>query len=128
MKLEVGRHRDALRFEDAVLSGKIVAIIFGATLNFFLAWTSTTWASSATTIVLIGSRIAFRKLSTWGREVGRMWPVMASAVLRFDHDAGTGNSTSNSMRTGTSIGCRPAIAICAASRPCASYFRVAAGV
>src|SRR5260370_40888840 len=30
-------HRDALRFEDAALSGKLVAIIFGATLNFFLA-------------------------------------------------------------------------------------------
>jgi hypothetical protein len=32
-----GGHRDALRFEGVASSGKIVAIIFGATLNFFLA-------------------------------------------------------------------------------------------
>jgi hypothetical protein len=32
-----GGPRDALRFEGVASSGKIVAIIFGATLNFFLA-------------------------------------------------------------------------------------------
>jgi len=57
-----------------------------------------------------------------------MRPVMASAVLRLDHDAGTGSSTSSSMRTGTSIGGRPSIASCALSLLCASNFRVAAGV
>jgi hypothetical protein len=32
-----GGHGDAFRFEDAALSGKILATIFGATLKFFLA-------------------------------------------------------------------------------------------
>jgi hypothetical protein len=36
-ELSLGGHRDDLRFEGVASSGKIVAIIFGATLNFFLA-------------------------------------------------------------------------------------------
>jgi len=52
-------HGRAFRFEAAASTANTVATSFGDTPNFFAACNSTIWLSSATTIVLIASRIAF---------------------------------------------------------------------
>src|SRR5262245_59244383 len=57
-----------------------------------------------------------------------MSPRSAASCRFMDHDVGTGRSIVISARTGAVIGGWPSIACWAASLPCASYLRVAAGV
>ena len=67
-------------------------------------------------------------LHTSGRDVGLITPCNAASWRLADHERGTGKSMVITARTGDAIGGRPAIASCAASRPCASNFLVDAGV